>query len=239
MKGRAIGVLDIQSPQLDYFTRDQQNILTLLASRLAIAIENARLFLHARRQAETLLVLNEVARETSSILELEKLLTRAAELIKRLIDYQILSIMLYDERTHTFRHRIDVKYGQTMQGKLRVAATEGIVGAAAASRQPVRVPDTTADPRYLMVNPETRSELAIPLMHKNRVIGRARSGKPGAELFQRRARAGALDSRVEPRRFHRERGALRTGGARRIAHGARTAGRAAYAGRAASAGSDG
>ena len=171
LKGRAIGVLDIQSPQLNYFTRDQQNILTLLASRLAIAIENARLFLHARRQAETLLVLNEVARETSSILELEKLLTRAAELIKRLIDYQILSIMLYDERTHTFRHRIDVKYGQTVQGKLRVAATEGIVGAAAASRQPVRVPDTTADPRYLMVNPETRSELAIPLMHKNRVIG--------------------------------------------------------------------
>ena len=171
LKGRAIGVLDIQSPQLDYFTRDQQNILTLLASRLAIAIENARLFLHARRQAETLLVLNEVARETSSILELEKLLTRAAELIKRLIDYQILSIMLYDEKTHTFRHRIDVKYGQTVQGKLRVAATEGIVGAAAASRQPVRVPDTTADPRYLMVNPETRSELAIPLMHKNRVIG--------------------------------------------------------------------
>src|ERR1700683_2153652 len=171
LKGRAIGVLDIQSPQLDYFTRDQQNILTLLASRLAIAIENARLFLHARRQAETLLVLNEVARETSSILELEKLLTRAAELIKRLIDYQILSIMLYDEKTHTFRHRIDVKYGQTVQGKLRVAATEGIVGAAAASRQPVRVPDTTGDPRYLMVNPETRSELAIPLMHKNRVIG--------------------------------------------------------------------
>jgi sigma-B regulation protein RsbU (phosphoserine phosphatase) len=170
-KGRAIGVLDIQSPQLDYFTRDQQNILTLLASRLAIAIENARLFLSTRRQAETLLVLNEISRETSSILELEKLLTRAAELIKRLIDYQILSIMLYDEATHTFRHRLDVKYGQTVQGKLRVAATEGIVGAAAAARQPVRVPDTTADPRYLMVNPETRSELAIPLMHQNRVIG--------------------------------------------------------------------
>jgi phosphoserine phosphatase RsbU/P len=170
-KGRAIGVLDIQSPQLDYFTPDQQNILTLLASRLAIAIENARLFLSTRRQAETLLVLNEISRETSSILELEKLLTRAAELIKRLIDYQILSIMLYDEATHTFRHRLDVKYGQTVQGKLRVAATEGIVGAAAAARQPVRVPDTTADPRYLMVNPETRSELAIPLMHQNRVIG--------------------------------------------------------------------
>jgi phosphoserine phosphatase RsbU/P len=169
-KGRAIGVLDIQSRELDYFTRDQQNILTLLASRLASAIENARLFERERRQAQTLLVLNEIARETSSILDLEKLLTRAAELIKRVIDYQILSILLYDEATHMFRHRLDVKYGQTVVGKLRVAATEGIVGAAAASRQSVRVPDTTADPRYLMVNPETRSELAIPMIHQNRVV---------------------------------------------------------------------
>jgi sigma-B regulation protein RsbU (phosphoserine phosphatase) len=182
-KGKAIGVLDIQSRQLDYFTRDQQNILTLLASRLAIAIENARLFQRAKRQADTLLVLNEIARETSSILELEKLLTRAAELIKRVIDYQILSIMLYDQDTKMFRHRLDVKYGQTMQGKLRVAATEGIVGAAAALRQPVRVPDTTADPRYLMVNPETRSELAIPLIQQNRVVGVLDLESPELDYF--------------------------------------------------------
>ena len=182
-KGKAIGVLDIQSSQLDYFTRDQQNILTLLTSRLAIAIENAKLFQRAKAQAETLLVLNEIARETSSILDLEKLLTRAAELIKRVIDYQILSIMLYDDKTNMFRHRLDVKYGQTVQGKLNVAATEGIVGAAAASRQPVRVPDTTADPRYLMVNPETRSELAIPLLHKNRVVGVLDLESPELDYF--------------------------------------------------------
>ncbi|HEX4543328.1 MAG TPA: GAF domain-containing protein [Candidatus Acidoferrum sp.] len=36
--GRCIGVLDVQSCQPDYFTRDQQNILTLLASRLATAV---------------------------------------------------------------------------------------------------------------------------------------------------------------------------------------------------------
>jgi len=182
-KGRAIGVLDIQSRQLDYFTRDQQNILTMLASRLASAIENAQLFSRAKRQAETLLVLNEVARETSSILDLEKLLTRAAELVKRVVDYQILSILLYDEKTNMFRHRLDVKYGKTVQGKLRVAATEGIVGAAAALRQPVRVPDTTADARYLMVNPETRSELALPLIHKNRVVAVLDLESPELDYF--------------------------------------------------------
>src|SRR5271165_1696378 len=170
-RGKCVGVLDIQSRHLDYFTTDQQNILTLLANRLAIAIENARLFQQVRTQAETLLVLNEVSREISSILDVEALLRRAAELVKRVIDYQILSIMLYDEEQQIFRHRLDVKHGQRVQGKMRVAATEGIVGAAATLREPVLAPDVSADPRYLMVNPETRSELAIPMLHKGKIIG--------------------------------------------------------------------
>ena len=170
-RGKCVGVLDIQSRHLDYFTKEQQNILSVLANRLAVAIENARLFQQVRTQAETLLVLNEVSREISSILDVEALLRRAAELVKRVIDYQILSIMLYDEEQQAFRHRLDVKHGQRVQGKLRAAATEGIVGAAATTREPVLVPDVTADSRYLMVNPETRSELAIPMMHKGKVIG--------------------------------------------------------------------
>ena len=44
LQGKCVGVLDIQSRHLDYFTPDQQNLLTLLASRLAVAIENARLY---------------------------------------------------------------------------------------------------------------------------------------------------------------------------------------------------
>jgi sigma-B regulation protein RsbU (phosphoserine phosphatase) len=170
-RGKCVGVLDIQSRHLNYFTKDQQRIVTLLASRLVVAIENARLFQKVRTQAETLLVLNEVSREISSILDVEELLRRAAELVKRVIDYQIVSIMLYDEEQKVFRHRLDVKHGQRVQGKLRVAATEGIVGAAATLREPVLVPDVTTDPRYLMVNPETRSELAIPMIFKGKVIG--------------------------------------------------------------------
>jgi phosphoserine phosphatase RsbU/P len=171
IQGKCIGVLDIQSNHLNYFTRDQQSILTMLASRLAVAIENARLFERVSTQAETLLLLNEVSREMSSILDVEELLRRAAEQVKRVIDYQILSILLYDEEQKIFRHRLDVKHGQRVQGKLRVAVSEGIVGAAATLREAVVVPDVTVDPRYLMVNPETRSELAIPMLHKGRIIG--------------------------------------------------------------------
>jgi sigma-B regulation protein RsbU (phosphoserine phosphatase) len=136
-----------------------------------MAIENARLFERAQTQAETLLLLNEVGREASAILDVEVLLRRAAELVKRVIDYQIMSILLYDSATNYFLQRLAVKYGQSVQGKLRVAPTEGLIGAAATSRLPVCVPDVTRDVRYIMVNPETRSELAIPMIHKGAVIG--------------------------------------------------------------------
>jgi len=136
-----------------------------------VAIENARLFQRVKAQADTLLLLSEVGRETGSILDVEALLRLAAEQTKRVIDYQILSIMLYNEEQKVFLHRVDVKHGHQVQGKLRVAASEGIVGAAATLKEPVLVPDVTVDPRYVMVNPETRSELAIPMVNKGKVIG--------------------------------------------------------------------
>ena len=171
LQGRVVGVLDIESSERDYFTRDQQNILTMLATRIASAIENAQLFERAKRQADTLLLLNEVARETNSLLDVDGVLRRAAEMVKQVIDYQIFAILLYDEQARVFRHKINVKFGQHVQERSVVAPHEGIVGAAATLRRPVVVPDVSFDPRYISLNPETRSELAIPLLYKNRVIG--------------------------------------------------------------------
>jgi sigma-B regulation protein RsbU (phosphoserine phosphatase) len=169
-KGRTIGVLDIQSRQLNYFHRSHQDILTLLASRIAGAIENARLYEHSRSHAQTLLLLNEIGREASSILDVDKLLERAAELVRRVIDYQILSLVLYDEKRNAFTRSIDVKYGRRVK-TIPACGTPGIVGAAFNLGKPVLVPDVAADPRYVNVNPETRSELAVPLIYKDRVIG--------------------------------------------------------------------
>ena len=183
LRNQVIGVLDIHSTDVDHFSQEQEEILVLLASRLSVAIENARLFERAQTQAETLLLLNEVGREASAILDVEVLLRRAAEMVKRVIDYQIMSILLYDSATNYFLQRLAVKYGQSVQGKLRVAPTEGIIGRAATGRQPVCVPDVTRDASYIMVNPETRSELAIPMIYKGNVIGVLDLESPQANYF--------------------------------------------------------
>ena len=91
---------------------------------------------------------------------------------KRLIDYQIFSILLHDEagrRLSPSRHR-EVRPARA--GEIRPCPQhEGIVGAAAKLRRPIVVPDVSLDPRYRMLNPETRSELAVPMIYKTRVIG--------------------------------------------------------------------
>jgi phosphoserine phosphatase RsbU/P len=171
VRGRVIGVMDIESREPDYFTPAQQTILTLVASRIGTAVENARLFQNVQKQAETLLLLNEITREASATLQVEEVLRRAAELVKRLIDYQIFSILLLDEAGGVFRHRVTVKFGQRVQEKSTVPVHEGIIGAAAKLRRPVVVPDVSLDPRYRMLNPETRSELAVPMIFKTQVIG--------------------------------------------------------------------
>jgi len=136
VQGRVIGVMDIESREKDYFTPAQQKVLTLVASRIGTAVENARLYESARKQAETLLLLNEIGREANSTLQVEEVLRRAAELTKRLIDYQIFSILLADEVEGVFRHRVTVKFGQRVQEKSAVPMHEGVIGAAASLRRP-------------------------------------------------------------------------------------------------------
>ncbi|HEY0163505.1 MAG TPA: SpoIIE family protein phosphatase [Edaphobacter sp.] len=171
IKNRVIGVLDIESEVTGFFTPEHQRLLELVASRVASAIENARLYTRVSRQAQTLALLNEISREITSILDLDDLLERIGQLLKRVIDYQMFTILLWNERTKQFEHRFSSRYGERVTREHNVTLGEGIIGAAAQMRESVLTPDVRKDPRYLAVNPEARSELAVPLIYKGQVIG--------------------------------------------------------------------
>jgi phosphoserine phosphatase RsbU/P len=171
VKNRVIGVIDIEARKPGYFTEEHKRLLTLIGSRMAVGIENARLHTRTIRQARTLLLLNEIARELTSILNLDHLFNRIAELLSRLIDYQMFSILLLDSTGQRLQHRFALRFRETVQLKHEVPLGTGIVGAAAESQQAVLVPDVSQDPRYVLLNPETRSELAVPLIYKGKVIG--------------------------------------------------------------------
>ena len=170
-KNRLIGVMDLESEEANYFRPEHMHLLTLTASRIAQAIENARLYARVSRQAQTLTVLNEISAELTSILELDPLLARIGQLLRRLIDYQMFSIMLLDEKGETLITRYAWRFGYAHAPLRRIPITSGLVGTAVREWRPINVPDVRKDQRYLEMNPETRSELIVPLFHKGRIIG--------------------------------------------------------------------
>lgn len=170
-KNRVVGVIDLEAPWPDFFTEQHQNLLELLAGRMAMAIENARLYRRSVRQARTLQLLNEISREVSSVLVLKDLLRKIGTLTKRLIDYHRFSILLADDRARVFNNVISLRQDERMPEKFTVDFGQGIVGAAASSGKPVVVPDVSKDARYISLNPETRSEMVVPLIYRERVIG--------------------------------------------------------------------
>jgi sigma-B regulation protein RsbU (phosphoserine phosphatase) len=170
-KNRVIGVIDLEARDPGYFNEEHSRLLTLVASRIAGGIENAQLYTRTTRQARILLLLNEIARELSSILNLDELLSRVAELLRRLIDYQMFSILLLDASGEKLQHRFSLRFHENIHLKNEVPLGRGLVGYAAESKQAVLVPDVSKDPRYVEGNPETRSELAVPLIYKDKVIG--------------------------------------------------------------------
>ncbi len=173
VKTRTIGVLDVGSRRGDAFTDSHQRLLTFLAGHLANAIENARLYENLREQTRTLSLLHEVSRELTAILDREQLLTRVAKRVKRLVDYHGFHVMLWNEETQLLENVFSLRYDERLAIKAGLAMGVGICGTAAALRQPVRVPNVHLDPRYVTCGDavDVRSELVVPLVVKDRLIG--------------------------------------------------------------------
>ncbi|RXH56882.1 SpoIIE family protein phosphatase [Granulicella sibirica] len=171
VKNKVIGVLDLESEIVAFFTPEHQRLLELVASRMAVAVENARLYTRVSRQAQTLTVINEISREITSILDPDDLLERIGLSMKRVIDFQMFTILLWNPTTEQLEHRFSTRYGERITRERNVSLGDGIIGTAAAQRIPILSPDVRRDSRYVMANPETRSELAAPLVYKGNVIG--------------------------------------------------------------------
>lgn len=169
-KDHLVGVLNIEGPDVEAFNPAARTALQILAGHLAVAIDNATLYREARWYAGLLATLYEIGKETASILDLDELLKRVAELVKRVVDYEMFGILLLDEDHQELVLRQAVNFGPWKE-RSRLSVNEGLCGAAVRSKEPVMVADVRKDPRYVSLVPETCSELVIPLIHKDRVIG--------------------------------------------------------------------
>jgi sigma-B regulation protein RsbU (phosphoserine phosphatase) len=183
-KKRVIGALNLLSPRVGQYTERDEAILKQFGAHVAVALENARLFDRERQYSATLETLAEIGHEVASILELDELLEHIAVLARRLVDYRTFGILLLNEATDELEIKLAIRY-QDRLNLPKVKVGDGIVGYAALHKQPVIVPDVSVDPRYIEVVPDCRSELAVPLLIKDRVVGVFDLESPELDAFHK------------------------------------------------------
>jgi phosphoserine phosphatase RsbU/P len=171
VRGRLVGVIDLQSTRLNAFSDQDSALLALIASRVGVTIDNARLYRRVEQQNRTLRLLAHLSQEFSSILDIDELLTKIAISVRSLINFDAFSIYLVQEERDLLRCRFSQRYDNEKSSDENVQMGKGITGAAAASCQVINVPDVTKDPRYIPSHFDVRSEVAVPLILRDRVIG--------------------------------------------------------------------
>src|SRR6202789_3648291 len=111
-----------------------------------------------------------LANALNTTLDLQTLMHRTADLVRAVIDYKIFAILLLNERTNDLRMRFQIGHTPEVE-RLKIRVGQGVVGRAAEHREPILVQDVHQEDNYISANPDVRSELAVPLIVKNRVIG--------------------------------------------------------------------
>ncbi len=179
-----IGVLDVQADEIDHFSDTDVSVITSLAGQIAIAVENARSVAQVEqtrrdveKRARDLQTVAEVNRAVIAEFKLDQLLQLVADLTKEKFGLYHSHIYLTNEE-HT---KLELAAGAGEAG--RMMKTQGhyipmshprsMVARAARSGLPVISNDVTSEPDFLpnALLPETRSELATPLILGERVIG--------------------------------------------------------------------
>lgn len=171
-EGKVVGVLDVGSRIRGGFTAEQRQMLEQLANQLAVAIVDSEMYEEAKMRVAELSALREVALAVSSVLDIDLLLDRFVDILQRSFGYARIAVLLVDQEKEELYIKAHRGYEEAEIGSLRLKVrTEGITGWVAHARQPLIVNDVERDPRFVGCASPVGSEIAVPLMRDEEVIG--------------------------------------------------------------------
>jgi len=178
VENRVLGVLDVQSDQPDAFHEVDTLVLRTLADSVALAIEGTHLYTTAKLRAEQIGAVLEVSHALSSILDPDELLEEVVQVIHRSFNYPYVHLFT----VHPGRRRIFYRAGSGQRSQAYEAldmnydldAPKGIIPWVARTGKIVLANDVTREEHYVPTGQapvETGSELTIPIMIKDEVLG--------------------------------------------------------------------
>ena len=122
----------------------------------------------------SLAFLAEAAADLNASLDLDQVFAKIAQRVLELVDSHLFCVMLWNEEKQALEHSYSLRFGRHVEQEGTFPLGRGLTGTAARERRPIRVGDVTTDPRYIRFRHaeiDIRSELAIPLLLHDRLIG--------------------------------------------------------------------
>jgi len=172
---QVIGLLTVSSSKPHAYAEEDVHVVFTLAQFLATTIENARLFARESRRNAQLAMINEIARQATSTLDLNTLLNRATETIRRLFGHFHVALYLVNETGDYVEMRAYAgDPGEKIPPHYRQSVEDGMIGYAARHSQTLLANDVTREPHYIccLDGHETiAAELCVPILHSGQVIG--------------------------------------------------------------------
>jgi GAF domain-containing protein/HAMP domain-containing protein len=167
---RILGVLDVQSTQPYAFNEENLRTLEILADQLAVAVVNTELFAETQEHLSEHRLLHHITTSAASGATLEEALETTVKGLQVTLGGDRVAILMMDKERKNLDLRAWVGYSEDA-ARVHVPVGTGITGWVATHRKLLRVDDVTKDPRYISVSTNTRSELAIPLLYRNELLG--------------------------------------------------------------------
>ena len=180
---RVVGVLTLSHPEPNRFGEEDLDLLLFIANQAAIAVENASLYEKVTERMREATALYKVSNQLMRTLNLDQVLEKALDILQKFFGYLDCAILLVDEEARELGVKAARGYLQETVGKVRLKiGQEGIVGWVAAHKIALNVPDVTQDSRYVGME-KTRSEMAVPMMAGDKVIGVLDMQRPEINAF--------------------------------------------------------
>ncbi len=167
---RILGVLDVQSTVPYSFGSNDLNIFQTLADQLAIAVNNTELFAEIQEHLSQHRLLHHITTSAASGTTLEEALASAVKGLQVTLGGDRVSILLSDDERKKLTVKASVGYSESIID-MTIPFGSGVTGWVASHRKPLRVNDINQDARYILVSSNTRSELALPLIFRNDILG--------------------------------------------------------------------
>ncbi len=207
-----IGVLDVQSDRPDGLGPEDLAVLEAISGQLAVAVENARLYQAARRRAEQMQLINEVGRDIAGLLDVEALMDKVGQRLEAAFGYYHANAGLIEGKEIIFRARYSARRQMTIPEIRLLLDGPGLIAWVARNARTRLAADAQADALFMPYPffPETRSEMALPLIAQDRIIGvlDVQSDRPGGlgpdDLTTLEVIGGQLAVAVENARLYAE-----------------------------------